>query len=89
MDKKTAKNEDKSTFGKKVKVIFHNTKDDSGDVYVALNGVGYLVQREQEVEVPADVLGVIDLAVETQHSRGAKGEEIVKDIKRYPYTKVA
>ena len=71
------------------KVSFHNTSDETGDIFVQLNGVAYQIKREEEVSLPNEVLGVIDDAIITRFERNDKGEEITRDIKRFPYTKVA
>jgi ornithine carbamoyltransferase len=71
------------------KVSFHNTSDETGDIFVQLNGVAYQIKREEEVSLPNEVLGVIDDAIITRFERDGKGEEITRDIKRFPYTKVA
>ena len=71
------------------KVSFHNTSDETGDIFVQLNGVAYQIKREEEVSLPNEVLGVIDDAIITKLERGGNGEEITRDIRRFPYTKVA
>jgi ornithine carbamoyltransferase len=71
------------------KVSFHNTSDETGDIFVQLNGVAYQIKREEEVSLPNEVLGVIDDAVITRFERDEKGGELTRDIKRFPYTKVA
>ena len=72
----------------KAKVVFHNTAEDTGDIFLQLNGVGYQIQREEEVSIPPDVLGVADLAVITMFERDGKGKELTRDIKRFPYSLV-
>ena len=73
----------------RTKVSFHNTSDETGDIFVQLNGVAYQIKREEEVSLPNEVLGVIDDAIITKLERGGNGEEITRDIRRFPYTKVA
>ena len=44
---------------KKVKIKLPLTRTEKDDVYVALNGVPYLIKRGVEVEVPAGVAEII------------------------------
>jgi hypothetical protein len=71
------------------KVIFHNTQEDTGDVVAQMNGVAYQIQREKEVNVSSALLTMLDDCIITTFERDTKGEEITRDIKRFPYTKVA
>jgi hypothetical protein len=71
------------------KVIFHNTQEDTGDVVAQMNGVAYQIQREKEVNVSSALLTMLDDCIITTFERNDKGEEITRDIKRFPYTKVA
>jgi hypothetical protein len=71
------------------KVIFHNTQEDTGDVVAQMNGVAYQIQREKEVNVSSALLNMLDDCIITTFERNDKGEEITRDIKRFPYTKVA
>lgn len=70
-------------------VIFHNTQTDTGDVFAQINGVAYQIQREEKVDIPLHVLSTLDNCIITVFERNSKGEEITRDIKRFPYTKVA
>lgn len=71
---------------RRLKVVFHNTATETGDIFLQLNGVGYQIQREEEVSLPTDVLGVADLSVITMFERDHKGAELSRDIKRFPYS---
>ena len=71
------------------KVIFHNTQEDTGDIIAQMNGVAYQIQREKEVNVSSALLTMLDRCIVTTFERDGKGEEITRDIKRFPYTKVA
>ena len=75
---------------KRKTVIFHNQDGDVGvqDIFVSVNGKAYQIKREVEVELPIEVIHVIDNAIITKFSRDEKGKEIVRDVKRYPYTAV-
>ena len=74
----------------RIMVNFHNHEGEAGasDVFVSVNGTAYTFPREIDVEVPIEVLGAIDNAVITKFSRSSKGEDISRDVKRYPYSKV-
>jgi len=71
------------------KVIFHNTQDDTGDIIAQMNGVAYQIQREKEVNVSSALLTMLDDCIITKSERDGKGKEISRDIKCFPYTKVA
>jgi len=71
------------------KVIFHNTQEDTSDVFAQINGVAYQIQREKEVNIPNEVLATLDNCIITKFERDSTGSEIERDIKRFPYTKVA
>lgn len=86
-DKKPAVKAEAKT-AKRLKVVFHNTADETGDIFLQHNGVGYQIQREEEVSLPPEVLGVADLAVITMFERDGKGKELTRDIKRFPYSLV-
>ncbi len=75
---------------KKVKIIIPKTEQEKGDVYIAVNGHNYLIQRGQEVEIPEDVLQVLDHAVieEYVQKRSPDGEGYTMEkveVKRFPY----
>ena len=48
-----------ATTTKKVKIKLPLTRTEKEDVYVAVNGTAYLIQRGKEVEVPACVAEVL------------------------------
>jgi len=72
----------------RLKVVFHNTQEDTADIFTQVNGVAYQIQREKEVALPPHILQNLDNCVITVFERGAKGEEITRDIKRFPYSRV-
>ena len=57
MDEK--KTEEKQSVAEKVTIRLPITRNEKDDVYVAVNGVGYLIQRGKDVEVPASVAEVL------------------------------
>lgn len=51
---------------RRTRVVVHNQEGVPGgmdDVFVAVNGRAYQIKREQEVDLPASVLNVLDNAV--------------------------
>lgn len=42
-----------------VRIRLPLTREEKDDVYVGLNGVGYLIQRGREVDVPAGVAEIL------------------------------
>lgn len=44
---------------KTVKIKLPLTRTEKNDVYVSLNGTGYLIKRGEEVEVPAGVAEIL------------------------------
>lgn len=53
------KAEEKKSVAEKVTIRLPITRNEKDDVYVAVNGVGYLIQRGKDVEVPASVAEVL------------------------------
>ena len=53
------KAEEKQSVAEKVTIRLPITRNEKDDVYVAVNGVGYLIQRGKDVEVPASVAEVL------------------------------
>lgn len=47
-----------------VRIRLHLTRDQKDDVYVGLNGVGYLIKRGQEVDVPEGVAEILQRSEE-------------------------
>ena len=73
------------------------TNDDTGsdDVFVGVNGKGYLLKRGVDIpNVPASVVDVLRNAVETRYSQkrvqGSNAVEMVKrEVQSYPFSIVA
>lgn len=63
------KGDDDAEMHKKVKIVIQSTGDDAGgdDVYIGVNGRGFLIKREEEVEVPAYVVEALKNAVQTKY----------------------
>lgn len=73
---------------KRVKVIFHNQDGPGGsdDIFVSVNGRAYLIKREHEVNLPREVMRVIENAEQSVFERGADNRLREKLVKRYSYT---
>lgn len=74
-----------SKSAKKIKIHIAKTKDDKSDVYVAVNGTSYLIQRGVNVEVPDYLLSTLNDAVVSTLDEDT-GEYV--DIPRIPVSVV-
>lgn len=70
---------------KKVKIKLPLTRTEKDDVYVGLNGKGYLIKRGVEVEVPVGVAKILErkekmlsVAMEYEAQASARLEELTK-----------
>lgn len=78
----------------KVTIKVHKTgrQDESADVFVGVNGIGFQIQRGVEVTVPEPVLKVLEDAVQTVYVAhvGADGKTELKStpVQAYPFTRV-
>lgn len=61
-----------SATAKKVKIVIPKTKDETADVFVAVNGTGYLIKRGEHVEVPDYIVGALQNAVEDRLDQETK-----------------
>ena len=84
---KTAEKVEKKTKAapKKVKIKLPLTRTEKDDVYVGLNGKGYLIKRGVEVEVPFGVAKILErrekmlsIAMEYEAQAAAPLEELAK-----------
>lgn len=71
----------------RVRIIVHNTdsQDTAKFIKPMINGVMYSIPKEVAVDVPVEVLSVLDTAVMTA-MRQVDGEMISTEVRRYPYT---
>jgi len=71
----------------RVKVIFHNQDGDlgKGDIFVSVNGYAYQIKRNEPVDLPPEVIEVIDNAVIT-HTERVDGVDQTRDLQRFPYS---
>lgn len=72
----------------RVRVVFHNQDGPGGadDIFVSVNGRAYLIKREHEVNLPREVMRVIENAEQSVFERGADSRLREKLVKRYSYT---
>lgn len=79
---------------RKVTIKVHKTgrQDESSDVYVGVNGIGFQIQRGTEVTVPEPVLKVLENAVQTVYVEAATpdGKTVLKpaQVQAYPFTRL-
>jgi hypothetical protein len=71
----------------RIKVRFHAQEGGAGsdDIFVSVNGRAYLIQREQEVELPRAVLKVVENAEQTIFEPSGGGVR-ARRVKRFAYT---
>lgn len=76
----------------RVKIRVHKTgdKNEQKQVYVGVNGIGYLIQRGQDVDVPEPVMRVLENAVQSvwdydEHTQ----QRIKRDALAYPFTRLS
>lgn len=74
--------------GRKATITIHANESAGGsdDVPVGINGFMYMIRRGEPVEVPFEVLDVLQNAISQHLSNGKGSEVIVKDIPRFAYT---
>lgn len=76
----------------RVKIRIHKTgdKNEQKQVYVGVNGVGYLIKRGEDVDVPEPVMRVLENAVQTVYDYDDdKGMLVRRDALAYPFTRVS
>lgn len=72
----------------RVRVLFPSEDGPAGgdDIFVSVNGRAYLIQREQEVSLPREVLEVFENAQQTVFEAGAGGHIRPRTVKRFSYS---
>lgn len=76
----------------KVRIRIHKTgdKNEQKQVYVGVNGVGYLIKRGEDVDVPEPVMRVLEDAVQTVYDYDDdQGMLVKRDALAYPFTRVS
>lgn len=61
-----------------VKIRIPVSRENKDDVYVGLNGVGYLIKRGQEVEVPEGVYEILQRQEEMLEEAMAYEDELIQ-----------
>lgn len=61
-----------------VKIRIPVSRENKNDVYVGLNGVGYLIKRGQEVEVPEGVFEILQRQEEMLEEAMAYEDELIR-----------
>lgn len=81
-------NHDSSLSGRKRILTIHQTNDEGGelDVFLAINGYAYQIKRGEPVEVPEEVIEVLQNAKQTLMSFGQGGQVITRETPRYPFS---
>lgn len=71
-----------------VRVIIHNQDGPCGaeDVFVSVNGKAWLIKREHEVDLPPEVLEVLENAEQAVYERDPDGAQREKRMKRFAYS---
>jgi len=79
---------EKVSVPKRVKIVIpeQEGEDNQGDVFISVNGRAYQIKRGFEVEVPPEVIEVLDHAISTKMSQDMRTMEMsFKDVPRFPY----
>jgi len=76
---------------KRVKLRIPSTEAIGGkdDVYVGVNGVGYLIKRDEDVSVPESVYFALDDAKQTIFKQEKDGSLSPRKVHRFPFSLVA
>jgi hypothetical protein len=74
--------------GKRVRIVIEESDDEnsSSDVFVSVNGYGYQIRRGIPIEVPEEVVGVLNHAVTTKMVQNMETYEMTyRDVSRYNF----
>ncbi len=93
MTEQAPKRTTKATAPETVTIMIASTERDSSDVFVAVNGQNFMIQRDQEVTVPKYIYDLLKSAKETVYKQSkdrATGEVATKvvEVSSYPVTLV-
>lgn len=74
--------------GKKAQITIHAGQDEVGQepAFVGLNGFAYQIPRDTLVEIPIEVLSILENAVTEIVSTGKDGAVKTRNAPRYAYT---
>ena len=80
--KKTKKTDGRT----KILIPSHSGRNGSDDVFVSVNGRDFLIKRDVDVEVPAEVLAALDDAIATEYLTDSAGRIVgERNVPRFPY----
>ena len=80
------KNTKKTDGRTKILVPSHSGRNGSDDVFVSVNGRDFLIKRDVDVEVPAEVLAALDDAIATEYLTDSAGRIVgERNVPRFPY----
>lgn len=81
----------RSVGSERVKIVIDESGNpkDSQYVFVSINGRAYQIRRGVEVEVPVEILNVLNDAVESRLIKDADDEWTTKSFLRFPFRKVS
>lgn len=70
----------------KILIPSHSGRNGSDDVFVSVNGRDFLIKRDVDVEVPAEVLAALDDAIATEYLTDSAGRIVgERNVPRFPY----
>ena len=79
----------------KVTILIHSGSGKTGGepVFVAVNGIGYLIPRDKQVSIPEPILKGLENACETQYYREEKdgqtfGPVVARNVPRFAINKL-
>ena len=87
IEKQQAPKKTKKTEGRtKILVPSNSGRNGSDDVFVSVNGRDFLIKRDVDVEVPAEVLAALDDAIATEYLTDSAGRIVgERNVPRFPY----
>lgn len=85
-------NESQASSAERWAIVIEEGRDqnDINPVYLGINGRGYSIKRGEVVEVPAEVIGVLDTAIEARAvpivgENGLVSGHKTREARRFPY----
>lgn len=73
---------------KRVKILIPSTEAQGGNrpVFVGVNGVSFLIKRDEEVDVPVPVYEVLRNARHTVYKQNDDGSLVPREVPAYPFS---
>jgi len=73
--------------GKKAVINVHRSDDTGPAIFVGLNGVGYRIETGKDVEVPIELVGVLNDARQRRYRMHENGKDMIgTDVLTYPFS---